>query len=266
MSISFFPPIAGSNTTVGTAPWNLQVARGLVNGCTSVNIFASSDSVKTIASAGDYQTLWGYTGTTAYAFPAAATQMHVVSSSAVDTGTAKILISGLNSSWDQISETVTLTGTVAVTTVNSYLRINSITMTTPATGQTSNVGIVTVKNLTDTVTYASMTVGDGKSFMSLFSVPNGYTLFVSNINVYSGDASGGSAYVLYRARTANNAVSPANTITALGTTFAGNYQVFRTNPFPYTQKSDVQWQFAVNNGTHSVGLILEAVLISNTAV
>jgi hypothetical protein len=265
MSITYFPPIAGSTASSSSAPWNIQVARGLVPGCTSVNIFASSDSVKTIASAGDLQTLWQYTGTTAYAFPAAAAQMHLVSSSATDTGTAAVLINGLDSSWNAISETLSLNGTTVVTTVNSYLRINSIIMTTPATGQTSNVGIITLKNLANTITYASIQVGDGRSFMSLYSVPSGYTLYVQNINTYSGDAAGGSAYVLYRARTANNNVTPANTITALSTTFAGNYQVLRTNPFPYTQKSDVQWQFAVNNGTHSVGLILEAILISNTA-
>ena len=267
MTITYFPPSPTiiNNYSTASAPWNWQVARGLVSGATSVNIFASSDNVKTIASMGGEQVLWQYTGTTPYVFPTSAQQMNMVSTSATDTGTARVVINGLDTNWNAISETITLNGTTDVVTVNSYLRINSIIMTTPATGQTSNVGIVTLKNTANTVTYASIPTGDGRSFMSLYSVPAGFTLYVSNINAYSGNAAGGSAYVLYRARTTNNNVTPANTITALSTTFEGNYQVLRTNPFPYTQKSDVQWQFAVNNGTHSVGLILEGILISNTA-
>jgi hypothetical protein len=263
--ITYFPPVAGTNYSSGSAPWNMQVSRGLVPGCTAVNIFAASDNVGTTAAMGGLQILWGYTGTTAYAYAASAATMNLVSSSATDTGTAQILISGLDTNWNIISETLTLNGTTVVPTVNSYLRINSIIMTTPATGQTSNVGIITLKNLANTVTYASIAVGSGRSSMSQYSVPAGYTLYVQNINQYSGNAAGNSTYVNYRARVTNNNVTPANTLTALDTTWGANYQVLRTNPFPYTQKSDVQWQFSVNTGTHAVGLILEGILISNTA-
>jgi hypothetical protein len=138
-------------------------------------------------------------------------------------------------------------------------------MVTPATGQTTNVGTITLKNLANTVTYAQITIGYGRTAMSLYSVPSGYTLWVNNINIFSGDGNGGNAYINYQARATNNNVTPANTITALNTTFGLVYSVIRTNPFPYTQKSDVQWQFSTSTGTHSVGLILEGVLISNTA-
>jgi len=261
MSISYFPPLGSSTETSTAAPFGLQVARGLVSGCSSVNIFASSSNVGT----GTPVTLWENTGTTAYAFPPSAAQLRVVSTSATDTGTAQVQINGLDSSWNAISETVTMTGLTSVVTNASFLRVNSMIMLTPATGQTSNVGTITAKNLASTVTYAQMTATYGRSAMSIYSVPANYTLYVTNINVYSGDAFGAVSYVNYRARTTNNNVTPANTITALDTTFNANYQVLRTNPFPYTQKSDVQWQFSVNSGTHSVGLILEGILISNTA-
>lgn len=267
MTINYFPPnpIVINNYSTSSAPWNWQVARGLVTGATSINVFAASDNVKTSASMGGEQILWESTGTTAYVYPTSAQQMNVKSSSATDTGTAQVLISGLGATWNLLTETVTLNGTTDVTTTNSFLRINSIAIVTPATGQTSNVGLITVKNTANTVTYAQITATYGRSSMSLYSVPSGYTLYVSAINIYSGDASGNAAYVNYSARTVNNNVTPVNTITALNTTFGGNYQVIRTNPFPYTQKSDVQWLFSVNNGTHSVGLILEGILISNTA-
>jgi hypothetical protein len=270
MAIDVYPPYGSSsnpsnvipnNENMLAAPWNWQVARGLVSGATAINIFAASNNVGT----GSSVTLWELTGTTAYAFPASAQQMRVSSTSATDTGLAKVQINGLDTDWNLISETVTLNGTANVTTVNSYLRINNMVMITPATGQTSNVGTITLKNTSGTVTYAQITIGYGRTAMSIYSVPSGYTLWVSNINIFSGDGNGGNAYINYQARTTNNNVTPANTITALNTTFGLVYSVIRQNPFPYTQKSDVQWQFSTNTGTHSVGLILEATLISNTA-
>ncbi len=260
MTITTYPPIAGSTNSTTTAPWNMQVARGKVTGATSINIFASSDNVKT----GTPQTLWELTGTTSYAFPTSAQQMHVVSTSASDNGGSYIIISGIDASWDFQLETIAMNGTTVVTTTKSFLRINSVAFT-PTTGQTSNVGTITVKNIANTITYAQITATYGRTAMSLYSVPVGFTLFVNAINIYSGDASGNSNWVIYRARTINNALMPPSTVTALDTTFGGVYSVTRTNPFPYTEKSDVQWQFATNTGTHSVGLILEGVLLSNTA-
>ena len=260
MTITTYPPIAGSTASTSAAPWELQVARGLVPGATAINIFASSDNVKT----GTPQTLWELTGTTSYAFPTSAPQMHVVSTSATDNSGSYVIISGIDGSWNLQTETLPMSGTTVVMTTKSFLRINSVAFT-PTTGQTANVGTITVKNIAYTLTYAQITATYGRTAMSLYSVPGGFTLFVTNINVYSGDASGNSNWVIYRARTINNAATPPSTITALDTTFGANYQVLRTNPFPYTQKSDVQWQFATNTGTHSVGLILEALLIDNTA-
>lgn len=259
MAISVYPPTISTSST-SSAPWGLQVARGLVSGALPVSIFAASSNVGT----GTPVTLWENTGVTAYVFPTTAQLMNVASSSAADTGTAKVLVSGLDANWLPISETVTLNGTSNVTTTFSYLRINSMVMFTPATGHISNVGAITIKNTAGTVTYGQIVAGSGRTSMSIYSVASGYTLYVLSINAFSGDGTG-AAFANYRVQYTNNIVVPSNTITALNTTFDSTYQVLRSIPFPYIQKSDVQWQFSVNSGTHSIGLILEAVLISNTA-
>ena len=126
-----------SYTTVSNIPYYLAVAQGLVPNNSQVNIFAFSDNVKT----GTPVTLWELTGTTAYAFPTSAVQMTLVSTSASDDTRATILINGLDSSWNQISETIALNGTSNVTTVNSYLRINNMIMTSTGTGQTTYMPI-----------------------------------------------------------------------------------------------------------------------------
>jgi hypothetical protein len=50
--------------------------------------------------------------------------------------------------------------------------------------------------------------------------------------------------------------------------FTTNYQTLRVAPRAYTQKTDIQWQVAGNpaSGNFQVGIGVEGVLISNTAV
>jgi hypothetical protein len=258
MSITLYPAVAGATSSISSAPWEMQVARGLVSGATQVNIFAFSDSVKTAL-----YTLWELTGTTQYAFPTSAVTMTLVSTSASDNTRATILVSGLNSSWDAITETVTLNGVTGVTTTNQFLRINSMIMTSTGTGQTTNVGIITAKN--GGITYSQISAGVGRSQAAVYSVPNGYTMYLGSINAFNGDAAAGNA-INYQVKSTNNTQTNPVTLTVLQTAWDSKYQVIRNNPFPYTQKTDIQWQFSTASGTHSVGLILQGVLISNTAL
>jgi len=237
-------------------PYLLAVAEGLVPNNSQVNIFAFSDNVKT----GTPVTLWELTGTTAYAFPTSAVQMTLVSTSASDDTRATILINGLDSSWNQISETIALNGTSNVTTVNSYLRINSMIMTSTGTGQTTNVGTITAK--IGATTYAVIAVGIGRSQAAVYTVPNGYTMYLISINAFNGDAAAGNA-INYQVKSTNNTQTNPVTLTVLQTAWDQRYQVIRENVFPYTQKTDLRWQFSTASGTHSVGLILQGVLIKN---
>ena len=241
--------------TPGNIPYYLAVAQGLIPNTSQVNIFAFSDSVKTT-----FYTLWELTGTTQYAFPASAVTMTLASTSALDNTRATILINGIDSSWNLISETIALNGTSNVTTVNSYLRINNMVMTSTGTGQTTNVGTITAKN--SGITYSVISIGVGRSQAAVYSVPNGYTMYITSINAFNGDAAPGNA-INYQVKTTNNAQTNPVTLTVLQTAWDQRYQVIRNNPFPYTQKTDIQWQYSTASGTHSVGLILQGLLVKN---
>ena len=241
--------------TPGNIPYYLAVAQGLIPNTSQVNIFAFSDSVKTT-----FYTLWELTGTTQYAFPASAVTMTLASTSALDNTRATILINGIDSSWNLISETIALNGTSNVTTVNSYLRINNMIMTSTGTGQTTNVGTITAKN--SGITYSVISIGVGRSQAAVYSVPNGYTMYITSINAFNGDAAPGNA-INYQVKTINNAQTNPVTLTVLQTAWDQRYQVIRNNPFPYTQKTDIQWQYSTASGTHSVGLILQGLLVKN---
>ncbi len=58
------------------------------------------------------------------------------------TGIRSIVLEGLNTDWDVINEVVILTGTTAVATTNTFLRLNSaLILTMGSTGK--SVGVIT---------------------------------------------------------------------------------------------------------------------------
>jgi len=148
-------------------PFELQVARGQIDGHSTVNIYGYGAAITT-------STIPAWENATAYTFPAAATTMNLVST--VNTGGDKtgttILIQGLDANYAVISETLTLNGTTVVVTTKSYLRINSISVSA-ITGGANPTGVITLKDLTNTTTYAQIAAGFGRSVNCAHQVHGG---------------------------------------------------------------------------------------------
>lgn len=252
MSITSFPSIAGSTESTTVAPWFTQVSRGLVSGASTVNIYGYQSAIGTT-----FIPVWE--NATAYTYPVSATTMLLWSSSASDTSVS-VLISGLDASYNQISETLVLTnGVTGVTTVNSYLRINSI----QTIGTNNPVGKISLSNAGKTLEYAIMTAGNGKSQMTIYTVPNGYTFYLTRANAYSNQVGNvSSSYCTYRVYTATQTGLQQIVLQA---PFANNYSSIRIAPRPYLQKTDIQWQANTPSSTAAVGIGVEGILISNTA-
>ena len=237
MITSFPLQTSANNESSYALPPYMQVARGLVPGCSVVNIYGYQGALPNSNGATFYP-VWE--NATAYTYPASATTMLLWSSSASDTA-VQVVINGLDSSYNLLSETLTLTnGTTGVTTVNSYLRINGIT-----------------------IQYAEILAGYGKSQMMIYTVHNGYTFYLTRSNAYSslnGNTAGNYAY--YRVWTSNAGLIQI----LLQAPFTGTYQTIRVSPRPYTQKTDIQWQLSGNpaSGTSQAGIGVEGILISNT--
>jgi len=105
-------------------------------------------------------------------FPAAAATIEISSSSTSDTaagiGVRTLLIQGLDANYAEISEGVTMNGTTAAVSVNSYLRINKIRALTFGTGETS-IGNITAG--LGTAIYAKIMAGNIESQSALYTVP-----------------------------------------------------------------------------------------------
>lgn len=244
-----------SNYNIQGGDWGLQVARGKVPGVTQLNVFGYGNNVTNAS----YTPLWE---DGVFSFPAAASQMNVYSSNTSDTG-AQVLISGLDANYNMISETVTLAGVSNVQTTKSFLRINSFQMTTPNTSQNTNVGTITVKNAANV---AMILPSVGRMQNSWYSIPAGYSIYIMEINIFSGETKTGATptWFYYKVRNHNNVTGMHYDV--LTTSFQNEYSVQRVNPVRYTEKSDIEWLFSSSDaGPHTVGLILQALLISDSA-
>lgn len=231
-----------------TEPFDLQVARGQIYGHSTISIFGYQPSVGTTSIA-----VWE--NTSAYTFPASASTMTVASNSSTDNG-ATVLVSGLDANWNQISETVTI-ATGGTTTVNSYLRINNLFLTAPASGQTTNVGQITIK--VSTTTYGQINVGIGKSQNAWYSVPANYEFYLDQVEINTSNSYTGSVIVTYNVQATNNVTGV--TLSVLQQPFISIFTITRPNPFKYTQKTDLQFQLKASSGTIGAGLVANGKLI-----
>ena len=241
-------------------PFDLQVSRGQVPYHSAQNIFGYGT---TPASAGIFRTVWENMGTTEYVFPSSALTMQLVSTAAGDT--ASITIVGLDANYAVISEILVLNGTTNVPTVNQYLRINSISVSTGSA--TNPTGVVSLSN--SGVVYAQINTGVfngttsslGRSQMAVYTVPAGYTFYGYRYGAYSSFNGNSANYTTYRAIT-NSSAGVQQMI--VQTPFNTNYEVQRHYPFPYYEKTDLRFQIAPSAGPAAVVSInIGGVLVAN---
>lgn len=241
MSITHYPPAIQT-------PYELLVAQGKVTGVTNVNIYGTQANVN-----GTFIPIWEKD--TAYTYPTSAIQMTLYSSSASDTAVS-VRIDGLDANYLPITEVLVLTnGTTGVTTVNSYFRINSMNVLTSSSN--NPVGTLYLSNSAKTVTYAQINIGTGRTQMTIYTVPAGYTFYLERVGAYTSAGPNKTTY--YRATT----ISPTGIISQVLTTpFVTSYTVDRVVARPYLEKTDIQYQ-ASSDATSYVSIQVEGYLIKN---
>lgn len=182
-------------------PFELQVSRGQISWHRNVTIFGYNPDVDT-----SRVTVWPYTGI--IPVPAAALQLSVSSSSTDDTaagtGARTVYLEGLDANHNTVSETVTMNGQTAVTTVNSYLHINNAYVATAGSGLSAAgdiyFGTGTVTLGVPATVYDLIKFDYNQRITGSYTVPAGYTAYVSQ-GVFSAGQPGGSAQVTGRLMT-----------------------------------------------------------------
>lgn len=223
-------------------PFELQVAQGQIAYHKQIYKFGQNSVV------GDsVETIWQQGGL--YSYPPSATTMTVSSSNTNDTsagtGARTVLISGLDGDYNEISETITLNGQTAVTTTNSFLRVNRGIVLTAGSGG-ANAGIIYVG--TGTVTtgvpaniYTTIN-GDGtnQSLQAFWTVPANYNAYIYQTNISTGNSSNTPAVLntLLVARPHGGVFNTKEVIVITD----GNHLQDYSFPITLTEKTDIEFR------------------------
>ena len=159
-------------------PFAMAVGLGVVPGATRVVLLGHNPDFDFSTQPED---IWEGGGV--YPFLAAAATLAVSSASAADTaagtGARTVLVSGLNSSYNTITETVTLNGTTPVNTVNQFLRVNLFTTVTSGSGGV-NAGDLTLRVTGGGTIQSIARAGYGFGRSAIYTVPAGFTFFMTS--------------------------------------------------------------------------------------
>ena len=239
-------------------PFDLQVSRGQISFHERVCPFGFNTAVTTS------ETVWSPGGL--YTFPAAASVLTVVSDDAnddgdpADTGARTVTIEGLDANYEEISVTVTMNGTSAVSTTGfSFLRVNKAYVATAGSSAT-NEGTITIANSTPT-TLASIAPGAGIAEQCVYTVPAGKTAYIGSfmLSSYNSTATAATAGQIF-VRPFGGAFQLVATVRVPG---SGAFTCSAQYPAPVTEKSDIDFRAIALAGTSNVSAQLQMVVIQN---
>ena len=232
-------------------PFELQVAEGQIPWHKHIYKFGQNAVV-----GNSVETIWQQGGL--YSYPPSATTMTVSSSDTNDTsagtGARTIQISGLDGDYNEISETITMNGQTAVTTTNSFLRVNRALVLTAGSGG-ANAGIIYVGTGTVTLgvpanVYTTIN-GDGtnQSLQAFWTVPANYDAYVYQTNISTGNSSNTPAVLktLLVARPNGGVFNTKEVIVLTDGNHLQNYSF----PIKLTEKTDVEFRAESSSGSVS---------------
>lgn len=160
---------------VPSSEFGLLVQMGLVKGARFINKFGRNSATVT----GDC--IWA--NSTAYSTPTAA-KYNIVSTSVNDdgsptgTGAWVVYVNGVNETYDEVEEYITLNGTTNVLTVNQYIGFNRAYVVSAST-ETGALGTITGTSELGSPVSFTITIGVNQTQSSVFIVPRGKTAFLS---------------------------------------------------------------------------------------
>ncbi len=212
------------------------------------------------------ETVWQEGG--AYTHPASASTMTVSSDDAGDAaagvGATEVTITGLDSNYAVVVESVTMNGTTAVTTTNSFLRINTLEVTNAgSTGE--NAGVVYIG--TGTVTsgkpanvFGLIEKGENQSLHGFWTVPAGFTAYIMRQVAISHGNAASVAEISLRVRRFGLFFRTINRFKLT----RGSIQIPFYVPLKLEERTDFQVRAIADTGNIDVSQGLDLLITSNT--
>lgn len=171
--------VSDGKINTSAQPYTDAIARGEIAGKVDLNKYARNGDIGTAI-----EDMWLAGGTKVYL--SSAEILKISSSDATDngvtpnTGARTVTIYGLDDSYAEITDTVTLNGAGVVVTNISFLRVYRMIVNVSGTNL-SNKGILTLTNNAGTSTIATIGAGNGQTLMSQYTIPAGKQLLIKTI-------------------------------------------------------------------------------------
>jgi hypothetical protein len=190
----------------------------------------------------DPEDCWTQGGT--YTFLTTATALYASSSSAADT--VSINVQGLDGDWNLQTKSVTLTGQTQALIPGTWLRVfraynESATLLAGDVYIAGDAGAAITGGVPDVASLikAKIDLGDGQTMMAIYTVPNGYTAYMTRWYATLAVSRASYAVVQLRKRASGGVFRASREI---GLTGAGNsiYQELLNIAIPYASKTDIK--------------------------
>lgn len=158
------------NDIIKVPHFQLAAAKGLYPDIQTIHKFGANFDID---NGSVPETVWSAGGLYPWSALSTAQTLYCLSDDAADTST--LTIEGLDSNYDLLTETITLTGTSAVTTTNQFLRVYRMMYN----GGSENAGTITARTVSDSGTVvAQIDEGLSQTLMCVYTVPRGYTAYL----------------------------------------------------------------------------------------
>jgi len=239
---------------IGDKSFLLEVAKGNVPGHSIVNKFGHNVAVPTIGA-----DVWSGGGDYTF-YPTTAQSMELVSDSAADavggTGATSIIVYGLDTNWEEVSEIITPTGTTPVALANTYRRMYRGIILTAGTNET-NVGNISVQISGGGIVGVHIAANDGQTQQTNYTIPAGKTGYFMKgyVATSDDDKNGEAAEFQWKARP-NNGVTGAWSVKGqmgLNTIGSSNWQYEYGAPAgPLPEKTDIKIRCFLTTATLGV--------------
>jgi hypothetical protein len=244
MPVQYFNKIPSKNSYRISKADYLDIARNVRPDSNAINLFGFNRTIET-----GYETVMN-DGGGLYSFPGSALTMSAVSDSASDT--MQLYIEGLDASYAPVNDTITLTGTSAVTTNVDFFRINDARILSG-----SNVGNITISN--GGTTYAYIEAGTGVHQALVYTTQAGVSLYVTQVDFTSGTINP-NKYMTARAKM----TSGGTTVVFFESSFVTSQLSFDMQvPFRIPEKTDFTLEAKSSSGSNELSIFLNGILIED---
>lgn len=180
------PVAAGANNGLPVSDmsdWALEVSEGAFTQYHPVAKFGRNPDIDI-----GTEDIWSQGGT--WVPPTEARVHALVSASAADTsdgtGARTVSVNGLDGSYAEVTETVTMNGATPVNTVNSFVIIHRMIVLTAGSGGT-NAGTITATAAVDGTVTAAILASKGQTQLCIYQVPAGHSAYLYS---YGGSYNG----------------------------------------------------------------------------